>query len=223
MRIESRTFSIVWKVVLVCLCAWGLLDGSGILAGHYEDGFPRMFTNVSNIAALIYFVCAIVWLVRRRDDEDAVTFAPQAKYTAMVSLLVTMLIAHFMLFDAMFRDGQVVMHLVVLHYVVPIMTILDWLLFDVKGKMPMWGPFAWLSLVLVYLVVIMVAAGPLGLYMGGGTTANISRYPYTFLDPGISGVGGVVGFCAVMLVAFIALGFAIVGIDRLMARLGKRS
>ena len=218
MRIKNKTASIVWKVVLLVFGTYGLLDGSGILAGEYKTGFPNMFTNVSNLFAWGYFLLAVIWLVRNRDDEKAVTFAPLAKYIATISLLVTMLIAHFMLFDAMFQNGQLVWHLVVLHYVVPIMTLLDWALFDEKGKMPVWGPFAWLSLVLVYLVVVMIGAGPLGLNLGGGTTANVSRYPYTFLDPSISGVGGVIAFCGVMLVVFIVLGYILFGIDRLLGR-----
>ncbi len=218
MRIKSKALSIAWKVVLLAFGAWGLLDGSGILAGHYQSGFPHMFTNISNLFAWGYFACAIVWLARRRDDDEATTFAPVAKYTATVSLLVTMLIAHFMLFDAMFQNGQLVLHLVVLHYVVPIMTLLDWLLFDEKGKMPAWGPISWLSLVTVYLAVVMVGVGVFGLYMGGGTTADVTRYPYTFLDPAISGTVGVTAFCAGMLVAFTALGYVIFGADRLLAR-----
>ena len=218
MRVRSKLFSIVWKVVLLVAGAWGLLDGSGILAGAYQDGFPHMFTNISNLFAWGYFVCAVVWLVVRRDDPKAGTFAPLAKYTATISLLVTMIIGHFLLQDALWEGGHLVMHLVVLHYVVPIMTLLDWLLFDEKGRMPAWGPFAWLSLVLVYLVFVMVAVGVFGVYMGGGVTADISPYPYTFLDPAISGVGGVIGFCAAMIAAFVVLGYAIFGIDRLLGR-----
>lgn len=222
MRIKSKTASIVWKVVLLVVGAYGLLDGAGILAGAYDANFPHMFTNVSNLFAWGYFLLATIWLVRNRNDEGAVTFAPMAKYTATISLLVTMLIAHFMLFDAMFKDGQLVWHLVALHYVVPIMALLDWVLFDEKGNMPAWGPFAWMSLVLAYLVIILVGAGPLGLFLGGGTTADVSRYPYTFLDPGLSGVGGVAAFCGAMLVAFVALGYVLFGIDRLLAKLGAR-
>ncbi|MBP3884108.1 MAG: Pr6Pr family membrane protein, partial [Olsenella sp.] len=181
-------------------------------------GFPHMFTNVSNLFAWGYFACATVWLVRHRDDDEAVTFAPVAKYTATMSLLVTMLIAHFMLFDAMFQNGRLVMHLVVLHYVVPIMVLLDWVLFDEKGKMPAWGPVSWLSLAAAYLAFTMVAVGVFGMNMGGGTTADVTRYPYTFLDPALSGAGGVAVFCAAMLVAFLALGYALFGIDRLLAR-----
>ena len=221
MVIKNKTAAIVWKLVLLAVGTYGLLDGSGILAGAYTPNFPHMFTNVSNLFAWGYYLIAVIRLAMGRDTANR-PFAPTAKYTAMVSLLVTMLIAHFMLFDAMFQNGQLVWHLVAMHYVVPIMTLLDWFLFDEKGRMPVWGPFAWLSLVLVYLVVVMVCAGPLGMYMGGGTTGDITRYPYTFLDPGIMGVGGVALFCGGMFVGFVVLGYLIYGLDRLLARTAER-
>lgn len=222
MRIKSKTASIAFKVILLAFCTYGLLDGSGILKGAYTPNFPHMFTNVSNLFAWAYFLVDTIWLAKNRDDKAQVTLAADVKYTATISLLATMLIAHFMLFDAMFQNGQLVWHLVALHYVVPIMTLLDWALFDEKGKMKVWGPVAWLSLLAAYLAVVMVCAGPLGLYMGGGTTGDQTRYPYTFLDPAISGVGGVVTFCAAMFVAFLVLGYILFGIDRLLARMGSR-
>ena len=206
--------------MLVAVAAYGLLDGSGVLSGTYHTAFPHMFTNVSNIFAWGDFLVATIRLITSKDDKAEV-FAPQVKYTATISLLVTALLAHFLLFDAMFQDGQLVWHLVAMHYVVPTMALLDWLLFDEKGKMAVWGPLTWLSLVVVYLVVVMIGAGPLGLDLGGGTTADVSRYPYTFLDPGISGVGGVAAFVAVMLVAFIALGYLIFAIDRALGRIAN--
>ena len=58
--------------------------------------------------------------------------------------------------------------------------------------------------------------------MGGGTTADISRYPYTFLDPGISGVGGVALFIVAMIVAFVVLGYLIFAIDKVLGRAANR-
>ena len=222
MKTRNSIVSIAWKLILVAIATYGLLDGAGILAGHYDANFPHMFTNISNLFAWGYFLLAAVSLIRHRDERESDIFAPTAKYTATISLLVTMLIAHFMLFDAMFQDGQLVWHLVAMHYVVPVMALLDWVIFDVKGQLPLWGPFAWLSLVVAYLVVVFVGAGVFGLYLGGGTTADQTNYPYTFLDPALSGIGGVIGFVAGMLVAFIVLGFVLVGVDRLLAKLSKR-
>ena len=216
MRIKSKALSVAWKLLLVAFATFGLLDGSGILAGHYESGFPHMFTNISNLFAWGYFLVAAIWMARRNSSTETAAPACNVKYTATISLLVTMLIAHFLLFDAMFQNGQLVVHLVILHYIVPIMALLDWLLFDEKGKMVIWGPLAWMSLVLAYLAFTMVGVGVFGMYLGGGTTADISPYPYTFLDPTISGVGGVAIFCVIMIAAFLALGFVLYGIDRLM-------
>ena len=221
MCIRNRAASAIWKFVLVAVATYGLLDGSGILSGSYHSAFPHMFTSISNIFAWAYFLVAAIRLVSGRGGRAEV-FAPQVKYTAMISLLVTALIAHFMLFSNLFKDGQLVWHLVAMHYVVPAMALLDWLLFDEKGGMPVWGPFAWLSLAAVYLVVVMIGAGPLGLDLGGGTTADVSRYPYTFLDPAISGAGGVALFIGAMIVAFVLLGYVIFAIDKALGRIAKR-
>ena len=221
MNIKNVSASIVWKLILVCVASYGLLDGSGILHGAYDANFPHMFTNVSNLFACGYFLIAAIWIIKYRNDDNVRALAPQIKYTATVSLLVTMIIAHFLLFDAMFQDGQLVWHLVAMHYAVPVMALLDWLLFDEKGRMPAWGPLAWMSLVAVYLAVVMIGVGVFGLNMGGGTTADISSYPYTFLDPGISGAGGVCAFCAVTLAAFVVLGYALFGIDKLLGKARK--
>lgn len=221
MRIKNRKLSILWKVILLAFGLWGLLDGAGIFAGHYRKNFPHMFTNISNAAAWIYFICALVRQVGKRKKEKGESgevFAPTLKYTVTVSLLVTMLIGHFMVFDAMFQNGHIVWHLVILHYIVPVMALLDWLLFDEKGRMPVWGPFAWVSLALAYLVFTMIGVGVFGIYMGGGTTAELTRYPYVFLDSAIVGTGAVAGFCAAMLAGFIVLGYIMFGVDRLMNR-----
>jgi hypothetical protein len=218
MMIRSRTACILWRAALLLFGLFGLLDGAGILTGSYHSNFPHMFTNISNLAAWVYFLCAMIRLIIRKEPEIGVPFLPVFKYTVTISLLVTMLIAHFMLFNAMFKDGHLVWCLVILHYVAPCMTLLDWLLFDQKGKMPVWGPFAWISLGVAYLAFTMIYVGVFGRYMGGGTTADLTSYPYDFLDPAIKGTGAVIGFCGAMIIAFIVLGYVLYGIDHLMRR-----
>ena len=219
---NNRKASIIWKLILLAACTWGLLDGAGITKGAYTPNFPHMYTNVSNLFAWLYFACAVVRLLwgsrREGKTQPGRPFAPVFKYTATVSLLATMLIGHFMVFNAMVQDGHIVWHLVVLHYVVPMMTLLDWILFDEKGKMPLWGPFAWISLGAGSLLFTLIAVGAFGVYMGGGTTADITPYPYTFLDPSIVGVKGVAIFSSAMVAGFIVLGYVMLAVDRLLAR-----
>ena len=60
MRIRNQTFSILWKAALLLVGAYGLLDGSGLLRGHYAPAFPYMFTNISNMFAWVYFLLALI-------------------------------------------------------------------------------------------------------------------------------------------------------------------
>ena len=213
-----KTSMMIWKTLLLAVGFWGLLDGAGIIKGQYTPNFPHMFTNVSNLFAWGYFALALLSLIRHRKESEWKTFAPTAKYTATISPLVTMIIGHVMLSGALVQDGHIVWHLIVLHYVVPVMSLLDWLFFDKKGLMPAWGPFAWLSLVLGYLAFTMIAVSIFGVYMGGGTTADLTDYPYTFLDPAIVGVSGVASFCGAMVVLFVILGYVLYGIDHWLGR-----
>ena len=73
-----------------------------------------------------------------------------------------------------------------------------------------------------YLIVVMIGVGPLDLDLGGGTTAGVTKYPYTFLDPAISGVDGVAIFIGAMVVTFVVLGYLIFAVDRALGRVAKR-
>ena len=221
MSIRNKWLSVLWKIATVAVGTFGLLGGSGVLAGAYSPCFPHMFTNLSNMAVCLYFLAAAVAVCAGRDV--ARPMLPQVKYTLTMSILVTMLIAHFMLFDTLMdSSGRVIPHMLCLHYIVPIMTLGDWLLFDEKGRMRAWGPLVWPSFLLGYAVFTLVFVGVFGGYMGGGTTADITRYPYTFLDPALSGWTGVAAFIGVVTIAVVVLGYVIFGLDRLLARLDAR-
>ena len=222
MCIRNRWLSVIWKVVTVVVGTFGLLGGSGVLAGAYSPSFPHMFTNLSNMAVCLYFLVAAVAVLVGRDAARPVL--PQVKYTLTMSILTTMLIAHFMLFDTLMdSSGRIIPHMLCLHYIVPIMTVADWLLFDEKGRMRAWGPLVWPAFLLGYAAFTLVYVGVFGGYMGGGTTADITRYPYTFLDPAFSSWMGVAGFCGVVTIVVVALGYVLFGLDRLLARFGAKT
>ncbi|NED58838.1 hypothetical protein G3I24_49145 [Micromonospora aurantiaca] len=96
-----------------------------------------------------------------------------------------------------------------LHTVVPLLAVADWALFDRRGRLrPRYAAW-WLAFPVGYLVFALVR----GLIVGS--------YPYPFIDAGELGYDGVavsaVGFAAV----FWLLGLLFVGVDRLLARVGR--
>lgn len=92
-----------------------------------------------------------------------------------------------------------------LHTVVPLLAVLDWLVFDARGRYRWRYPLYWLAFPLGYLAFALIR----GLI--------VHRYPYPFIDVRELGYRGVTISSAVLAVAFWILGLLFVLIDRLAA------
>ena len=213
MRVASRTASIVWKAGIVASGLAGLCITSGLLDGSFELRFLNMFTNISNVAVVVYYVCALVMLSRNR---SLVTFAHTLKMVVTMGITMTFLIAHFILSGMLTAGGTLHVDMLLLHYVVPIMTILDWVLFDEKGVTRKRDSLVWVMEPLVYLVVVEVLVNVFGTAVGAGM--GDSRYPYPFLDANVLGWPVVLRFIFLMLAAFLTLGFLWSVLDHRLAR-----
>jgi hypothetical protein len=91
-----------------------------------------------------------------------------------------------------------------LHVVVPILAVADWLVIGRgTGTARWWQPFAWLVYPAAYLGVALVVLNRAG-----------RRAPYYFLDPGSVGVGAVAVNVALLATGFLALGYLLLAVAR---------
>jgi hypothetical protein len=91
------------------------------------------------------------------------------------------------------------------------MVIFDWLLFSPKRAFRWRDPLLWTAIPFAYLIAMFIRAEIGGILAGFGT-----RFPYFFMDVDAIGWAGVSGYVAVIALAFIALGYIMVVIDRLV-------
>ncbi len=219
MRIQNRTASIAFKALIVVVGGFALLRQLGLFDGEFKPRFFFYFTNLSNLVMVAYFIGAILHLARSRRGA-APTWKPQIKYAGMMSVTVTCLVAYFLLDGGVSgENGQFSFQLVILHFFVPIGSVLDWLLFDEKGRMSLTGPLAWTVFPLVYFIYVLFMVNILGIPMNG---FGEGRYPYPFIDIDINGLQAVMTTALFLLVAFVVLGYAYVAVDRLLARFGNK-
>jgi len=94
-----------------------------------------------------------------------------------------------------------------LHTVVPLLAVLDWLLFDPRGRYRRRYALYWLAFPLGYLAFALIR----GLVVG--------RYPYPFINVTELGYDGVAVSAAGFAIAFWILGLLFVAIDRWGGRL----
>lgn len=94
-----------------------------------------------------------------------------------------------------------------LHTVVPLLAVLDWLLFDQRGRFRWRYALYWLAFPLGYLAFALIR----GLV--------VDKYPYPFINVDELGYDGVSVSALAFAVAFWVLGLLFVAIDRFGGRL----
>jgi hypothetical protein len=173
-----------------------------------------MFTTLSNLAVAVFYLAYLIAEMRNAASTGSSVKFRYCKFLITMSIMLTGLVAHFMLrgmFDGM--DAIAKAGLTLLHYVVPIGTFLDWLIFDIKGKTTWKMPLFAALFPIIYVAVSMIAAQ---FITGDG------KYPYPFLNVDTLGVGAVVLNIVLLAVAFLAVGYLGVAVDHEMKKLTGR-
>jgi hypothetical protein len=93
---------------------------------------------------------------------------------------------------------------VLLHVVVPLLAITDWLLIGRgEGAVRWWQPFAWLVYPAAYAGLALAVLNHAG-----------RRAPYYFLDPGSVGIAAVVVNTSILALGFLGLGYLLLAMAR---------
>lgn len=219
MRINNKKITVLYRTLFLVLCSYGLALNLGITKGQFNTNILWFYTILSNLACLIYILMCQVKTINLWNSTDAfsTTAFPRFKGAITLCITVTFLIYHFLLVpNAFAMDPEFSIYSlsnILVHYVIPIMIILDWLLFDVKGRVQIFDPLMWLSLPLIYFVVMTLR----GKIVGTILIAE-SKYPYFFMDFDVLGFWVVLRNVGVLIVFFILLGYLVKFIDSLLGR-----
>ena len=203
--IKDRKISIIYKSLILVSAISGILLQCEIGTNNFSLISFRMFTTLSNLAVAIFYFTYVVSEIRKPNSAINSIKFKYFKFLITMSIMLTGLVAHFMLkglFDEM--DYIVKASLVLLHYVVPIATFLDWLLFDIKGQTTKLMPLFSAIFPIVYVIVSLISAQ----YISGE-----GKYPYPFLDVDTLGIKAVLINIVLLSTAYFVVGYLGVYID----------
>jgi hypothetical protein len=217
LRVRNTGVSAAYKALIAVTGLYGLLLVFGIFDGRCDVSMLRFFTVLSNLLCVLYFTADIIFIIRTRNTDVPPVWFPALKGITTMAITVTLLVAHFVLGMRFTMAGSLSMTLVITHYVVPLLTIADWLLFDPKGLMTFRAPLLWAVGPIAYFVYAMIAAR-----IGGGIGYGGSRYPYPFMDADKIGWWNVLLTVLVLTAFFIALGYVWVLVDKALAKAAAR-
>jgi len=173
------------------------------------------FTNQSNLLVMALTAHLIHGhLMSGKKKTRTSRLFTEVRGTLLVAISMTFIIFHFLLRPVLLETGyeHVVYSLQshLLHYLVPLMFIFDWLLFDQKGRFRLESPFLWTIYPLLYFLFAVIRA-----QLGGPLPRSDSHYPYFFMDFNLFG-HYVFIMIALILVGLCVYGYMLVFVDRSM-------
>ena len=213
--IKSRTTQIIFHSFY---CAIGLI---GIVAslGVFDDvlnlrwDFYVHFTNLSNYLC-IGIVFAELIQTAKKNVDSYVTTTPFLKFIGVLAILLTFLVFNFLLAGQPGREFQANWRVssICFHVILPIMYVLDWILFYEHKKVRWFYPLASVIFPVLYVAFVYIRAAILGF-----NPEVPYLYPYFFLNLDNLGVLGVTKWVAILFVGFIVLGYIFYGIDKFIS------
>jgi len=199
LRQESRRFLIVR---LVCLLVLSWLAFSGVRDGSSPE-MLKYYTYLSNILVCVTLTVQAALCVLRLLGAQAILPAAVRGWVTL-SIFFTFLTVFLVLspFSAPsdWLDARI-------HYLVPLLTVADWVIFEPHGALRWYHPLYWLFTPILYFAYVL-ALVQLGIRF------NSNRFPYFFMNVRTLGWGGVLSILLMLAAVFLAVGYAMVAFDR---------
>ncbi len=181
--IKNRNFLVGYKIVfgLLALSSVALEMATLIGRGQFEAGnFFSYFTIESNLIAATVLLTSAAAFYQKFDAKQLATLdslrGAATLYMVTTGIVFSVLLAGY---DARTLTA-VPWDNVVLHYIMPVALLVDWLFDTPHKRVPMRRAGLWLLFPLVYVAYSLIRGSVVG------------WYPYPFLNPMNNGYGGVV-------------------------------
>jgi len=170
------------------------------------------FTVQSNILCMIMAGITLVYAIKKNKSKNgAYVFF---KGMALVSILLTFFVYNFIL-KPFVNDQSEPLYSILLHLVVPLMMLGDYLFFEEKVNFKIWYPFGW-ALFPVFYAGFIALYNLGGLYKLFGDTSV--KFPYFFLDYQTYGLVKVGLWVLLIAACFIAFSFLLLVFNNILLR-----
>ena len=208
--IKNRIVQIIFQTAFVTIGIIGIIASIGFFDYSFRSDFFVHFTNLSNYLCIGIVLAELIQTVKKEKD-DYVTVLPKLKFIGVLAILLTFIVFNFLLAPTRDTYLNFKVNSITFHVILPIMFILDWVLFYERGKVKWYLPLLSTIFPLIYVTFVYIRAWFLGF---NPETPYI--YPYFFLNLDTQGVVGVIKWVLILLIAFIVIGYIFFGIDRLL-------
>lgn len=212
---------IILEILIFLIGACGMILHSGLVSGEVRRDFFRYYTNLSNLLVVMFYLSRIVVRILGTYDGflGRIVFSELWFFSVTMTIFLTFGIFHFVLVPALKKapsdSGEFrLLHSFsnyCVHYAVPLLSLLNWLIFSKKEELRYAWAVIWTVIPWIYVAyaLIMGARGKI-------IERTDSAYPYDFMDVSRHGGKIVARNCILVAAAFIISGLVLIFIRKLI-------
>jgi hypothetical protein len=208
----KTAISFVFKLSVFSLSALGVY--LTVKDSVYPLEVFSYYTTIVNVFTILLFALLIILMVVGKKPSRLVRFFKQS---LMVQLILILFVYSFVLIPYITEqqiDYQIFsIEDVIIHYVTPVVVLLDYAWFDEKGKFKAIDSVTNLLSLFIYVLYLVVYVFFGGRFHTGGTT---SMYPYFFLNIEYVGFQPFIFICLAIVAMVIFIGWVVYMVDQLV-------
>ena len=210
--IKNRTVKLMFQTAFCTLGILGIIASFGTFNYTFRSDFYVHFTNLSNYLCIGIMFIELIETVKKKEDSYT-TKLPLLKFIGLTAILLTFFIFNFILAGDREPALNFYINSVLFHIILPIMYLIDWILFYEHKKIKWYYPLVSVSFPVIYAIFIFIRAwildfNPEAPYI----------YPYFFLNLDELGVVGVVKWIGILSVVFVIIGYIMFIIDKVLKK-----
>lgn len=216
----KRRLSFVFEIATIVCCLIGIL--SNILNTSSVTSILSFYTLQSNLFVLTFYLLSLIIVQFKSDWKNSDVYYFLKGATIMIILLtfcvyIISLNPIGFVMDANVNTSSNIFNIsnIFVHFVTPIMVVLDYLLFDEKGHFKLKYPLLWYIFPSLYLIYVYTYSSHGGEFFSAGGSR---KYAYFFLDIDKIGVGGVLRYLLLISLLFIAACYILILIDKTLSK-----
>jgi len=216
---NKNRLSVIYKIFLSIIVLMAVIDRAGIFNADKQLQTLYSFTTISNC----YIISAALISAFKIATSGQIGAAlSRFRHLGVMMILITGLVYHLILLPQKILENpnyQIFTYgNIVAHYIAPMLTFFDWLLFDKKGGISKWEPLICTSIPLVYFLLASLYG-----YFGSAIPGKETSYVYFFMDWGELGFSGVLKWALTILGCILLLTYLVYFVDHWLAKAQRHS
>ena len=211
MYIKNKLLIFIFRIIIVIISFLGLYLNFFSLENFSLMPLISYFTILSNLFCFLFYLILIIKMsinYKNYQDKNGTFF----KGTMILCVTVTFLVFHNILKSTTFTmiSKEYIMSWanIIVHYLVPLLVLTEWLLFSPKNHLKYIDAFKWLIFPFLYWVIITING------LTGYQYPDGSNFPYFFLDLNRFGFLIILRNVLLIGVALLILGVSAVFLDQ---------